>query len=175
MICGKNRKSIFLLLCILALSLNWYCIAPVFAGELPAADTESVSQDGSSGILQEEQEEQEESSGTSVADPPPDDPVTPPDDSSTPPDNPVTPPDSPVTPPDLPDNPDPPAENYTVVLDTMTVSEGEYIGYTVISPEFAGGSAAGRILSRKSDGSDFRPDRRGKRRYPQHRNAVCRQ
>ena len=41
-ILGQNRKFIFLpLLCILTLSLGWYSVVPVFAGEFTETDTGS--------------------------------------------------------------------------------------------------------------------------------------
>ena len=134
-ILGKNRKFIFLpLLCILTLSLGWYSVVPVFAGEFTEMDT-----------------------GSSVTAPPADDPGDPPsiDQDDPPADDPDDPPsidqgDPPTgdpsdlpsidqgTLPDLSGDSDSSVENYTVVLDSMTIGEGECIEYTTISSEFAG-------------------------------------
>ena len=96
-ILGKNRKFIFLpLLCILTLSLGWYSVVPVFAGEFTETDT-----------------------GSSVTAPPAGDPGDPPSiDQGDPPTG--DPSDLPSidqgTLPDLSGDSDSSVENYTVVL-----------------------------------------------------------
>ena len=166
-ILGKNRKFIFLpLLCILTLSLGWYSVVPVFAGEFTETDT------GSS-VTAPPADDPSDPPSIDQDDPPAGDPGDPPSiDQDDPPagdpgdppsidqdDPPADDPDDPLsidqgdpptgdpsdlpsidqgTLPDLSGDSDSSVENYTVVLDSMTIGEGECIEYTTISSEFAG-------------------------------------